>query len=128
MSKYTFEIFQSYSKLYTGAPKYKLYMKYIHTSSVLKHINLISIQRVTQLHVLSKPNRLCKRKATGLDSVSARLLRECPDLISESLTLIFSQSIAVRMVNWVKLENGSRLSLFAFCLPFKYLNLLFKRK
>ena len=32
-------------------------------------------------------------KATGLDSVSARLLRECPDLISGSLALIFNQSI-----------------------------------
>ena len=51
-------------------------------------------QRVTQLHVLSQLNKLCKRKATGLDSVSARLLRECPDLISESLALIFNQSIA----------------------------------
>ena len=41
-----------------------------------------SFQRVTQLQVLSHLNKLCKRKATGLDSVSARLLRECPDLIS----------------------------------------------
>ena len=52
-----------------------------------------SFQRVTQLHILSQRNKLCKRKATGLDSVSARLLRECPDLISESLALIFNQSI-----------------------------------
>ena len=50
-------------------------------------------QRVTQLHVLSQLNKLCKRKATGLDSVSVRLLRECPDLIPESLALIFNQSI-----------------------------------
>ena len=52
-----------------------------------------SFQPVTQLHILSQLNKLCKRKATGLDSVSARLLRECPDLISESLTVIFNQSI-----------------------------------
>ena len=52
-----------------------------------------SFQRVTQLHVSFQLNKLCKRKATGLDSVSARLLRECPDLISESLALIFNQSI-----------------------------------
>ena len=32
-----------------------------------------SFQRVTQLHVLSQLNKLCKRKATGLDFVSARL-------------------------------------------------------
>ena len=52
-----------------------------------------SFQRVTQLHVLSHLNKLCKREATGHDSVSVRLLRECPDLISGSLALIFNQSI-----------------------------------
>ena len=44
--------------------------------------------------MLSHLNKLCKNKATGLDSgVSARLIREYPDLIVESLTLIFNQSI-----------------------------------
>ena len=38
-------------------------------------------------------SNLSKWKATGLDGISARLLRECPDLISESLTLIFNRSI-----------------------------------
>ena len=52
-----------------------------------------NFQRVTELDVSSQLNKLCKRKATGLDSVSARLLRECADLISESLALIFNQSI-----------------------------------
>ena len=33
------------------------------------------------------------RKATGLDTVSVRLLRECFDLISDSLALIFNRSI-----------------------------------
>lgn len=33
------------------------------------------------------------KEATGLDSISAKLLRECPDLIAESLTLIFNQSL-----------------------------------
>ena len=46
-----------------------------------------------QLQVLSHLNKLCTRKATGLDSVSARLLRECPDLISGFLPPIFNQSI-----------------------------------
>ena len=62
--------------------------EYIYQTS-----NCFSFQRVTQLHVLSHLNKLCERKATGLDSVSTRLLRECPDLISGSLTLIFNQSI-----------------------------------
>jgi len=62
--------------------------EYIYQTS-----NCFSFQRVTQLHVLSHLNKLCKRKATGLASVSARLLKECPDLISWSLALIFNQSI-----------------------------------
>ena len=32
-------------------------------------------------------------QATGLDNISAKLLRECPDLIAESLTYIFNQSL-----------------------------------
>lgn len=44
--------------------------------------NWLRFQRVTQLLLLSQLNKY-KRKAAGLDSVSARLLRECPHLISE---------------------------------------------
>ena len=39
--------------------------------------------------------KLCKTKATGLDKISARLLRYCPDLLSESLTVIFNCSINI---------------------------------
>ena len=52
-----------------------------------------SCRRVTRLHVLSQLNKLGKRKAAGLDSVPARLLRKCADLISGSLAMIFNQSI-----------------------------------
>ena len=38
-------------------------------------------------------SNLSKSKATGLDGISSRLLRECPDPISESLTLVFNRSI-----------------------------------
>ena len=37
-------------------------------------------------------------KATGLDNISAKLLRECPDLIAESLTVVFSQSLITSIV------------------------------
>ena len=57
--------------------------------------NCFSFQCVIQLHILSHLNKLCKRKVTGLDSVSARLLRECPDLISGSVALIFNQLIDI---------------------------------
>ena len=36
---------------------------------------------------------LSRSKATGLDKISSRLLRECPDLITESLCLIFNRCI-----------------------------------
>ena len=39
-------------------------------------------------------SRLSKSKATGLDKISARLLRECADLIASSLCLIFNCSIS----------------------------------
>ena len=38
------------------------------------------------------------RKATGLDTVSAGLLRECFDLISDSLALIFNRSIEISIL------------------------------
>ncbi|CAB4036471.1 RNA-directed DNA polymerase from mobile element jockey-like, partial [Paramuricea clavata] len=41
----------------------------------------------------SSLEKLCKSKATGLDKISAKLLRYCPDLLSESLTVIFNCSI-----------------------------------
>lgn len=43
--------------------------------------------------VLSLLSKLCKSEATGLDNNSAKLLRVCPDLISDSLTYLFNQSI-----------------------------------
>ena len=36
---------------------------------------------------------LSKSKETGLNKFFSRLLRECPDLLAESLTLIFNRSV-----------------------------------
>lgn len=44
--------------------------------------------------VLSLLSKLSKSKATGLDKISAKLLRICADLIADSLLLIFNTSIA----------------------------------
>ena len=52
-----------------------------------------SFQQISPSLVSSHLRKLCIRKATGLDTVSARLLRECFDLISDSLGLIFNRSI-----------------------------------
>jgi hypothetical protein len=43
--------------------------------------------------VFSVLSKLCKSKATGLDQISARLVRECADLISSSITNIFNLSL-----------------------------------
>ena len=54
-----------------------------------------SVQQISPSLVSSQLRKLCMRKATGLDTVSARLLRECFDLISDSLALIFNRSIEI---------------------------------
>ena len=43
--------------------------------------------------VFSLLSKLCKSKATGLDMISARLLRECADLIADPMWSIFNQSL-----------------------------------
>ena len=50
-------------------------------------------EKTTSTHVFSLLSKLCRSKATGLDNISAKLLRECPDLLAESLTVIFNQSL-----------------------------------
>ena len=43
--------------------------------------------------VFSLLNTLDKSKAVGLDDISARLIRECADLICSPLCVIFNQSL-----------------------------------
>ena len=50
-------------------------------------------EKTTTAQVFSLLSKLCQSKATGLDNISAKLLRQCPDLLSESLTVIFNQSL-----------------------------------
>ena len=54
---------------------------------------LFSICETTPAHVYSLLSKLSKSKATGPDNIPAKLLKECPDLICESLSLIFNQSL-----------------------------------
>ena len=56
----------------------------------------IAFEETTSAHVLSPLSKLCRYKATGLDNISAKLLKESPDLKAESLTYIFNQSL----FNW----------------------------
>ena len=58
--------------------------------STEKHFSLKETDCPTVFSLLFK---LCKSKATGLDNISAKRLRECADLISDSLAYLFHQSI-----------------------------------
>ena len=49
----------------------------------------------TRDKVCSRLNKLNKSKATGLDMISARLIRECADLICIPICNIFNQSISL---------------------------------
>jgi len=44
-------------------------------------------------HVYSLLSQFSRSKATGPDNISAKLLKECPDLICESLSLMFNQAL-----------------------------------
>ena len=50
--------------------------------------NTFELKSTTSSMVCSLLDKLCKSKATALDKISAKLLRYCPDLLSESLTVI----------------------------------------
>ena len=51
------------------------------------------LKTTTVSTVFSLLSKLSKSKATGLDKISARLLRDCADLIASPLCTIFNQSI-----------------------------------
>ena len=56
--------------------------------------NSFSVQLVVVMHVFSLLNKLSKSKATGLDNISAKLSRECTDLILITLCNIFNNSLS----------------------------------
>ena len=47
-------------------------------------------EKTTSTRVFSLLSKLCRSKATGLDDISAKLLRECPDLLAKSLSVLYS--------------------------------------
>ena len=66
------------------------YLEYLncHISS-----HNFEFKSTTPSRVCSLLDKLCKSKATGLDKISAKLLRYCSDLLSNSLAVIFNCSI-----------------------------------
>ena len=70
-------------------------------------------EKTTPTQVFALLVRLCKSKATGLDNISAKLLWECRDLLAESLTRIFNESLMTRIfpAEW-KSANHSTVQKF----------------
>ena len=68
----------------------RCYLKYLNRQNENTTFNFEEVNSKTVLFHLSN---LSKSKATSLDGISSRVLRKSPDLISESLTLIFNRSI-----------------------------------
>ena len=65
-----------------------------YLNNPLPDITNSELMPTSRSKVLSLLSKLSKSKATGLDKISAKLLRICADLIADSLLLIFNTSIA----------------------------------
>ena len=63
------------------------------TDYLTKTESKFSFEEINSLEVQQLLSKLNIAKANGLDNIPARLLKECPDLISDSLTQIFNKSI-----------------------------------
>ena len=66
------------------------------TFSLVTTKHSISVQLAVILF-FSHLNKLSRSKASGLDNTSARLIRECVDLISVSLSDLFNKSLTSGM-------------------------------
>ena len=68
-----------------------------NNSSYINNINVnnnkFSFSSTNCSIVFSHLNKLCRSKATGLDNISAKIVRECADLISVSLCALFNKSL-----------------------------------
>ena len=58
-----------------------------------ENFNKFSFCPTTSSIVFTHLNRLSKTKSTGLDSISAKLIRECADIISGPLCDLFNKSL-----------------------------------
>ena len=64
------------------------HLHYLSNTNCQFELNTIGL---TKVHALL--SKLCKSKATGLDKISARFLRESADLLADHLCAIFNKSI-----------------------------------
>ena len=66
-------------------------LSYINNINV--NHNKFSFSSTSSSIVFSHLNKLCRSKATGLDNISAKIIRECADMISVSLCDLFNKSL-----------------------------------
>ena len=68
-----------------------------NNSSYINNINVnnnkFSFSSINCSTVFLHLNKLCRSKATGLDNISAKIIRECADLISVSLCDLCNKSL-----------------------------------
>ena len=65
---------------------------FIYLNNVTKNYNKFCFRPTTTRDVFTHLNRLSKTKPTGLDNISARLIRECADIILGPLCDLFNKS------------------------------------
>jgi hypothetical protein len=66
-----------------------------YTDYLINNDKRFQFKQTNNDQVFSVLSKLCKSKVTGLDQISARLVRECADLISSSITNIFNLSLTL---------------------------------
>ena len=71
--------------------------KYKKLRSTINNNRAFSVSSTSSSIVFSYLNKLCRSKATGLDNISAKIIRDCADLISVSLCDLFYKSLLSRI-------------------------------
>ena len=61
---------------------------------IVRSNNKLFFSPISSSNVSSPLNKLSKPKATGLENISAKIIRECADLISIPLCNIFNKSLS----------------------------------
>ena len=63
--------------------------KYKKLRNTINNNRAFSVSSTSSSIVFSYLNKLCRSKAIGLDNISAKIIRDCADLISVSLCDLF---------------------------------------
>ena len=71
--------------------------KYKKLRNTINNNRAFSVSSTSSSIVFSYLNKLCRSKATGFDNISAKIIRDCADLISVSLCDLFYKSLLSRI-------------------------------